>query len=150
MAKLGCTRGTVTLAVIVSSTVLRLPLDSALWMTCCLVMSDPQGSTGSVRTRWALGDCRCVGARMVETQAPSGELESGTQARTLSGCCCGPATPVCDVSHWAVYTLGYGAESLRPGLLGFNLLVGDTPGNKPSRSFRMVRSALEVVDPNGT
>lgn len=61
---------------VVSSAALRLPLDSALWTTCCLVMSDPQEGTGSVRARR-------VGARMVESQAQSGELESGTQARTL-------------------------------------------------------------------
>lgn len=46
-------------------------------------MSDPQEGTGSVRARWALGGYRRVGARMVESQAQSGELESGTQARTL-------------------------------------------------------------------
>lgn len=77
-----------------------------------------------------------MGARMVESQAQSGELESGTQARTLYGWCCGPTTPIRDVSHWATHW-SYGAEPLRQGLLGFNLLVGDTHGNKPARSFRI-------------
>lgn len=86
---------------------------------------------------------------MVESQAQSGELESGTQARTLYGWCCGPATPIRDVSHWAAHW-SYGADPLRQGLLGFNLPVGDTHGNKPARSFRIVRSALKVVDQNGT
>lgn len=73
---------------VVSSTILRLPLDSALCMTCYLVMSDPQEGTGSNEDQVGLGRLQVSGSQN------GGELESGTQARTLYGWCCEPATPV--------------------------------------------------------
>lgn len=106
-------------------------MDSALWTTCCLVMSDPQEGTGSVRARWALG-----GEWEPEWWKARPRVENWRVGLRPEPWCCGPATPIRDVSHWATHW-SYGADPLRQGLLGFNLLVGDTHGNKPARSFRI-------------